>query len=152
MTTCEHNRVVDLGDGVAVCADCGEYHAQAKTGRVRAESAKMDENVNWDEGVSSGNFIRFANEEPKEIVLTAWNFRKVHKFGEEKMEFFGTVLEEDGKEVKKEFTTVSEPLKRKLRGVLADRKPTEKVKIRVTKIQGDKPTDVTYSVKEVKMA
>lgn len=110
--------------------------------------AEKEEIVSWDEALTSGNWIKLEQDETKVVKITNWKLVKLEKFGQEQVEFQSDVLEEDGKEVEKFFTTTSNRLKTKLKGVLVERKPTEEVKLSVLKV-GDK-FSVQYSIKEVK--
>ena len=109
----------------------------------------MTENApDWDEATKSGNFVVLVQDEMKTVVITNWRLENVEKFGEPKIELIADTLEEDGEPVKdKIFSTVSMRLKNKLRPILENKNPLEKVKISVIQI-GEK-YNTQYSCKEV---
>lgn len=104
--------------------------------------------VSWDEALSSGNWVSLEQDEAKVVTITEWKLVKLEKFGAETVELQAKAVEEDGEVVDKEFTTTSNRLKKKLKDILSDRKPEEKVKLSIMKV-GEK-FNTQYSVKEIK--
>ena len=107
----------------------------------------MAENINWDEAIGSGDFVRLSAEEEKKLTLTNHRLEKVNKFGSEAIEFQADVVVEDGETVKKLFTTISNRLKKKLRPIFENKAETDKTHITILMV-GEK-FDTQYSVKEV---
>jgi len=110
----------------------------------------MSEEISWNEATKSGKFVTLEEGEAKKLVITNWKLEKVEKFDKEQIELVADILEEDGEEITskdgKLFTTTSNRLKNKLRPLLEERKPTDKIGISIIKI-GDK-FNTNYSVKE----
>jgi len=109
-----------------------------------------EEEITWDDAISSGKYVKLETEETKKIVITNWKLEEVEKFGNKQVEFMSEVIEEDGEEITGErfFTSVSNRLKKKLRPILEGKKSGDEVKISIIKI-GDK-FNTNYSVKELK--
>ena len=110
-----------------------------------------ENSISWNEATKSGKYVTLEEDESKTLVITNWKLEQVDKFGELQIELTANVVEEDGKTIpitdEKVFTTVSNRLKTKLRAVLENRQPTEKVAISIMKI-GSK-FNTNYSVKEI---
>ena len=112
-------------------------------GRKMAEGVE----VSWDEAVANAGFVTFEEGTPKIIRIINWKLIKVDKFKKEQVEFQADCIEEDGEKVDKQFTTVSNRLKTKLRTLLEDKTQAVGAVISVIKV-GDK-FDTQYSVKLV---
>lgn len=110
-------------------------YGQSQKDKGGTEINKMEiqeQVVNWDEAVEEPKFIELEEDKRKVLVLKDWCNVKCVKFGEEKVEFRSKVVEEDGKECEKEFTTTSNRLKKKLRPVLEGLDPAKEVRLSVT--------------------
>ena len=107
-----------------------------------------EENITWDDAISSGAFIKLKEGESKVLKITNWKLEKVDKFGAEQVELSADVLLEDGQQVEKEFSTTSNRLKSKLRPILEGKDKTGMITVSIIKV-GDK-FDTQYAVKEVK--
>jgi len=111
----------------------------------------METQVNWNEALDNGEFIKLEDGKPTSIVITNWSLIKTEKdFNgkkEEKVEFRSNVTELNGTPVEKQFNTVSNRLKAKLKDVLINKDPLSKVHIKVTKV-GDK-YNTNYLVEEL---
>jgi len=117
----------------------------------------MSEELNWDEALSGGAFVKLEEGTPKTLVVTNWRFEKVEKFGKEQIEFQADVVEEDGTKVSeveiqgklkpKQFNTSSKRLKQKLRSVFEGVDPKLQLKFSVLRV-GEK-FDTQYSVKKL---
>ena len=107
--------------------------------------------INWDEAIESSVFISLKQDVPKELVITNWSFEKKpadSKIAPGKIELKADVLSEDGDEVEnKLFTTTSRRLKTKLRPILENKKPSEKVKMTIIRVGEQFNTE--YSVQEI---
>lgn len=110
--------------------------------------------VTWDEAVSNTNFVTLEADEPKTIYIKDWKLvKETKKLGDkekEVVEFRSACIEEDGEKVEKQFTTVSNRLKKKLRDILEDMDPAIGCKLTIIKV-GDK-FQTQYSVKKVNLA
>jgi len=106
--------------------------------------------VSWNEAIESGNFIKLEEDKPVSIVIANWKLVEAEKeFNgkkEVKVEFQSTATECNGEKCEKEFNTVSNRLKLKLKAVLENKEPSTPVKLRITKV-GDK-FNTNYSVVE----
>ena len=108
-----------------------------------------EENITWNDAISSSGFVRLEEDKEKVIIIRNWTFERVDKFGEEQIEFQADCIEEDGEKVEgKQFTTTSSRLKRKLRPIFEGKDNTIDIKISILKV-GDK-FDTQYSIKEIK--
>ena len=109
----------------------------------------MAQDINWDDAISSGKFVKLVTDTEKKLKLGVWGFEKVDKFGEVQVEFQAEVLEEDDEKISgKIFTTTSNRLKTKLRPIFEGRDKDKPVTIKILML-GEK-FNVIYSVKEVK--
>ena len=110
-----------------------------------------DKEVSWAEAIVGGNFIKFEEDDQKNIVIKNWKLVETEKeFNnkkETKIEFQSDCVEENGKKVEKVFNTTSNRLKKKLREVLEKKDASTEVKLSILMI--GKAFDVRYSVKEV---
>jgi len=116
-----------------------------------------DNKINWDEAVSGGAYVKLIEGEAKKLLITNWRFEKVEKFGKEQIEFQADVLEEDGakvdlveiqgKQMPKQFTSSSKRLKQKLRPVLENVDP--KLQVTISVMQVGEKFDTQYSVKKL---
>jgi len=113
-----------------------------------------EENITWDDAISSGNYVRFkkidgsTEYENKVLTVTNWKLEEVDKFGEKQIELSMDVLKEDGNDVEKMFTTVSNRLKSKLRPILENRPVSDIVTVDILPV--GEAFNRIYSVKEVK--
>lgn len=107
--------------------------------------------VQWDEALTGGNFIKLENEATKEIGIRNVKLMKMNKSfkeGEEAkpvVELQADCFWEDGKPVEKTFNTVSNPLKTKLEPLLKGK--TGDVYMSIFKLGTGRNTN--YSVKEL---
>jgi hypothetical protein len=106
-----------------------------------------EEQITWDDAVSSSAFVRLETDTQKVLTCKNPQLVKVEKFGDEVIEFQADVEEEDGNACGKLFTTSSKRLKSKLRPIFENVKPGEIVKLSILKV-GDK-FDTQYSVKKL---
>ena len=107
-----------------------------------------DEKVTWDDALTSSGFVKLETDEQKILVLTHYTLVEVDKFGDKQIEFQADCVEEDGEAVEKQFTTISNRLKKKLRPIFENKTSEDKVKLSILKI-GDK-YNTNYSIKELK--
>ena len=107
-----------------------------------------EEEISWDDAINTSGFVKLEQDEQKKLVLTNWKNVKVEKFGGKKAEFQADVLEEDDKKVEKQFTTVSNRLKMKLRAILEGKNKDDKVKVSILRVGNKYSTN--YSCKELK--
>ena len=114
----------------------------------RSNNKMAEENVTWDDAISSGAYVKLVEGETKVLKMTNWKLEKVDKFGSEQVELSADVLMEDGEQVEKEFSTTSNRLKGKLRPILEGKDKTGIVEVSLIKIGTQ--FDTQYAVKEVK--
>lgn len=111
----------------------------------------MEQEVNWNEALDGGEFIKLEEGKPTSMVITDWKLIKTEKdFNgkrEEKVEFQSKVTELNSNPVEKQFNTVSNRLKSKLKEILMSKDPSMKIGLRVTKV-GDK-YNTNYLVEEI---
>jgi len=88
--------------------------------------------VGWDEAVEN-SFVKLEEDKEKILEITNWKLVKAIKFGKETVEFQADVVSEDDKPLStdKQFTTVSNRLKTKLRDLLIDKQRSDIVKIKI---------------------
>ncbi len=102
----------------------------------------MTENeITWDEATRSGNYVELVPDKEKILLLTNIKLEKKPsdaKIAPGEIELTADVLEEDGEEVKEVvFNTTSKRLKQKLRPILENAKPEDKIKVSILRV-GDK--------------
>jgi len=123
-----------------------------KPGEDGADKMETDKiigkEVSWNEAIEDSEFVKFEDEKPKTLVISNWRLVEVVKeFNgqkEVKIEFQSTVTELNGTPCVKTFNTVSNRLKTKLKQVLEDKDPSQKIKLSIIKL-GDK-FNTNYSV------